>query len=89
MEAMGGLSMAELLMSEIGRLRSRGVELVLAWSFPGSANYKTLRKAGFIPLPQRVRPIRIWFGNKPQSAVASCANDRSQWYLSYLDSDTV
>jgi GNAT superfamily N-acetyltransferase len=89
MEAMGGLYMAELLMSEIGRLRSRGVELVLAWSFPGSANYKTLRKAGFIPLPQRVRPIRIWFGNKPQSAVASCANDRSQWYLSYLDSDTV
>ena len=89
MEALGGSSMVELLMSEIGRLRSRGVELVLAWSFPWSPNYRVLRKAGFMPLPQRVRPIRIWFGNKPQSAVAACANDPSQWYLSYLDSDTV
>ena len=89
MEALGGLSMAELLMSEIGRLRSRGVELILAWSFPGSLNYKTLRKAGFMPLPQRFRPIRIWFGNKPQCAVAAKAIDHSQWYLSYLDSDTV
>lgn len=89
MEALGGASLRELLMSELGRLRDRGVEIVLAWSFPWSPNYSALRGAGFLPFPQRLRPIRIWFGSRPKTSAAACANDSRQWYLSYLDSDTV
>jgi len=89
MEAMGGTALRELLMSEIGRLRARGVEMVLAWCFPWSPNYGVLRSAGFIPLPQSMRPTRIWFGTRPHTENAACSNITQQWYLSYLDSDTV
>lgn len=89
MEGLGGESLQALLRSELGRLRNRGVEMVLAWSFPWSPNYGSLRRAGFLPLPERLRPIRIWFGGRPQTAIAGCANEAAHWYLSYLDSDTV
>lgn len=89
MEALGGPSLQPLLMSELGRLASHGVEIALAWSFPWSPNYRSLRKAGFMPLPERLRPIRIWFGSTPKTAQADRANREGQWYLSYLDSDTV
>lgn len=89
MEALGGSSLEPLVMSELGRLATRGVELALAWSFPWSPNYRTLRKAGFVPLPERLRPIQIWFGSKPKSGLAAPADQQDQWYLSYLDSDTV
>jgi GNAT superfamily N-acetyltransferase len=62
MEALGGPGLEQLLMSELGRVMSRGAEIALAWSYPWSPNYNVLRKAGFFPLPQRLRPIHIWFG---------------------------
>lgn len=89
MEALGGPSLLPLLMSELGRLASRGIEVALAWSFPWSPNYRDLRRAGFLPLPERLRPIRIWFGSAPKTRQAGRANGGRQWYLSYLDSDTV
>ncbi|WP_420024732.1 GNAT family N-acetyltransferase (plasmid) [Cereibacter azotoformans] len=89
MEALGGASMKALLKSELGRMAAQGVEIVLAWSFPWSPNYHVLRNTGFLPMPERFRPIRIWFGSAPKTAAASPANQSGQWYLSYLDSDTV
>jgi len=89
MEAMGGNTLPAMLNSEMARLRTGGTELVLAWSYPWSPNYKTLRACGFYPLPERLRPIRIWFGARPSSALGICAQQRENWYLSYLDSDTV
>lgn len=89
LEAMGHSDLDGLLASELGRLRDRGVEVVLAWSFPWSANYRSLRKAGFFPLPERLRPIQIWFGSRPQSTISAPAGDTKNWYLSYLDSDTI
>ncbi|WP_370195800.1 MULTISPECIES: N-acetyltransferase family protein [Aurantimonas] len=89
MEALGGAALQPLVMSELGRLASRGVEVALAWSFPWSPNYRNLRKAGFVPLPERMRPIRIWFGSTPKTGSAARADQQGQWYLSYLDSDTV
>jgi GNAT superfamily N-acetyltransferase len=89
MEALGEPSLQPLLMSELGRLASRGIEIALAWSFPRSPNYRALRNAGFVPLPERLRPIRIWFGSTPKTKLADRANREGQWYLSYLDSDTV
>ena len=89
MEALGDSALQPLLMSELGRMASRGVEIALAWSFPWSPNYRALRKAGFVHLPERLRPIRIWFGSAPKTAAAERAKHTHQWYLSYLDSDTV
>lgn len=89
MEALGETTLQPLLMSELGRLASRGVEIALAWSFPWSPNYAALRKAGFMPLPERLRPICIWFGTAPKTGRAERADHEGQWYLSYLDSDTV
>lgn len=89
LEAMGHADLDELLASEMGRLRDRGVELALAWSYPWSANYQSLRKVGFFPLPERLRPIQIWFGSRAFSPTTSAAEETRNWYLSYLDSDTV
>lgn len=89
MEAFGGNDLRGLIASELGRLSDQGTELVLAWSYPWSPNYSALRKSGFIPLPDRLRPIRIWAGTSPVSEVGASASLKSNWYLSYLDSDTV
>jgi GNAT superfamily N-acetyltransferase len=89
MEAMGGADLQGMLVSELAKLRDRGVEISLAWALPGSPNYIALRKAGFMPFPERLRPISIWFGGRPITPTAQPALDRKNWYLSYLDSDTV
>jgi GNAT superfamily N-acetyltransferase len=89
MEALGGPRLKEILNSELGRMRANGTEMALAWAFPSSPNYRVLRGAGFIPLPEMLRPIRVWFGTAPKSAAAADANTTSNWYISYLDSDTV
>lgn len=89
MEALGQSSLEPLLMSELGRLTARGAEIALTWSYPWSPNYRTLRKAGFMPLPERLRPIHIWFGGTPKTDRAMRSNQFGQWFLSYLDSDTV
>ena len=89
MEALGQRDLELLLMSELGRMASRGIEIALTWSYPWSANFRSLRKAGFWPLPERFRPIHIWFGCTPKTDLAFRANKKEHWYLSYLDSDTV
>ena len=89
MEALGESALLPLLMSEIGRLTARGVEIALAWSYPWSPNYRTFLKAGFVPLPEFLRPIRIWFGCTPKSPYAQQAILPELWYLSYLNSDGI
>lgn len=89
MEAFGGNDLGPLISSELGRLSDWGAELALAWSYPWSPNYSALRKCGFLPLPERLRPIKMWVGASPISKRGAAASIKSNWYLSYLDSDTV
>lgn len=90
MEAMGEPgALKDMLTSELARLRDQGAEAALAYAYPWSPNYRALRRAGFVPLPERLRPIRIWFGSFALNARSRTALDRRSWYLSYLDSDTV
>lgn len=89
MEAFGEKDLRSLISSELGYLSDRGTELVLAWSYPWSPNYATLRKCGFLPLPERLRPIKIYVGASPISDKGAPALSKSNWYLSYLDSDTI
>ncbi|HEX3593848.1 MAG TPA: GNAT family N-acetyltransferase [Polyangiaceae bacterium] len=71
-------------------LQSEGADVALAWNLAHSRNHRVFRRAGFVPFPERLRPIELHFGARsfehpPNVAVA----DRKSWYLSYLDSDTV
>ena len=85
---MGGLP--ALLRDELARAAAEGAEVALAWcprTAPARAAY---RRAGFLPLPDRLRPIEVHFGARalvPQAAAAVA--DGSKWFVSYLDSDTV
>ena len=87
MEAIGGNNLADVLRSELGWMRQQNAEVVLAWCFPWSPNYRAFRRAGFYPFPRRLRPIKFLFGCRAHNTIGEMANDRANWYLSYLDSD--
>lgn len=71
-------------------LHLAGADLVLAWSRPGSPSAKLLRCKGYLPAPERLRPIDLHFGYRTLCG-AELANIPAEpaWDLSYLDSDTV
>lgn len=67
-----------------------GVEVVLAWNFEHSPNHAAYQSSGFWELPERLRPVELHFGARsltPPDGANIC--NRRNWYLSYLDSDTV
>lgn len=81
--------LTNLLLSELARAASDGAEVALAWCPRTAPNYAAYRRAGFLPVPSRLRPIEINFGAQalvPESAAAVAPDAR--WYVSYLDSDT-
>ncbi len=79
-----------LLQLAISDMRRQKTDAILAWAAPHAPNYRVFRKAGFLPMPDRIRPIHLYFGGKPLSAWTAPVMTRPQdWYLSYLDSDTV
>ena len=82
-------SLAELLSSELSRAAHQGAEAALAWCPKRAPNYRAYRKAGFIRVPPKLRPIEINFGARAlvQEAAAFAAPD-APWYVSFLDSDT-
>lgn len=93
MEAIGTAeSLSPLIASSLRRIAAAGADAALAWCLPGSPNYAAYRKAGFYPLPAKLRPIILNFGARPlraEAEEAAAVVDRSGWYISYLDSDTV
>ena len=69
---------------------SAGVDVVLAWCFPHSNNYKQYRANGFYNLPQKLQPIKLFFGaNNFNEKNNETFFDKKNWYISYADSDTV
>jgi GNAT superfamily N-acetyltransferase len=74
----------------VAELRNRGADMVLAWALPGGDARRALTSVGFVPLPERVRPVQLHFGARALSgAIAPEMTERGRWNLSYLDSDTV
>lgn len=66
------------------------VDLIFAWCFNHSPNRRTFRKNGFFSLPERISPIELHFGAKVEAKPeCAAARLRANWYLSYMDSDTV
>ncbi len=71
-------------------MNAERTDAVLAWNLSHSPNQRAFSKAGFVPLPERLRPIELHFGVAPlHGREGEAAVDRRSWYLSYLDSDTV
>jgi hypothetical protein len=82
-------TLAGLLLSELARAASQGAEAALAWCPKRAPNYRAYRKAGFLPVPARLRPIEINFGARAlTSGAAAAAAPGAHWYVSFLDSDT-
>lgn len=81
--------LVRLLKSELGRATEMGAEAALAWCPKTAPNYRAYRRAGFLSVPARLRPIEINFGARALtvSSAAAAAPD-ARWYLSFLDSDT-
>lgn len=81
---------AHLMWAVLHGMRRAGADAALAWNFKHSANHSDYRNVGFLPLPERLRPIELHFGVLPLDAAdAPTLCSRDSWYLSYCDSDTV
>ena len=79
-----------LLATAVRAMAAEGADAVLAWSLDHAPNHGVYRRAGFLPMPERLRPIQLNFGVRAlDPALAPLAADVRSWYLSYADSDTV
>lgn len=85
-EAPGSAVAAPLLAEALRAMRAAGTEMAMAWSLPGTVTHGTLRRLGFLSLPERVRPIELHFGCAP---LARPRPHPASWFISYSDSDTV
>ena len=81
---------AALLAECLRRMSADGADAVLAWAFRHAPNAKAYSKVGFVPLPERLRPIELHIGVRPlDESLTKVLSDRRNWYISYCDSDTV
>ena len=65
------------------------VDAILAWCPAHAPNHAAYRRRGFWPLPGKLRPIQLHFGYKPLLTGEQPVLSALDWYVSYLDSDTV
>lgn len=66
-----------------------GADSILAWSMRHSPNFPVYTRHGFVPLPEKMRPIELHVGVRAfDPTVASIVERRESWYFSYLDGDT-
>lgn len=71
-------------------LKNNNCDAVLAWNFDHSPNHSAYKTNGFLPLPEKVRPIELHFGVRVfNQDLKNILSNRKNWYLSYFDSDTV
>ena len=69
--------------------RKHKVDVVLAWSIPGTFNHASYKKSGYYRLPEKLRPQKLFVGARVfDPAKANLIGDFKNWYLSYSDSDT-
>lgn len=79
-----------LLKFAVNELIKQKSDCILSWCMEHSPNYNSYRKNGFYNLPERFRPIELHFGVRSfDEKYFEIVNKRSNWYLSYSDSDTV
>lgn len=81
---------SQLLNYAIKEIKNENADLILAWCFDHSPNYKTFKTSHFFKLPEKFRPIELHFGARAfDDQFKAIIYKRENWYLSYSDSDTV
>jgi GNAT superfamily N-acetyltransferase len=81
---------AALLAESLRRMAADLADVALAWCFSHSPNARAHSKVGFVPLPERLRPIELHFGVRVlDESLTEVLTDRGNWYISYCNSDTV
>jgi GNAT superfamily N-acetyltransferase len=90
-EAIGeAATVTDIAREAMRHYQAQGAEIALAWSIEGNPIRRALTSAGFLPFADRLRPIEINAGARRRDAdVHQHFADRSAWFLSYSDSDTV
>jgi GNAT superfamily N-acetyltransferase len=78
-----------LLHRALVAMRDARADVALAWCFPHSPSFTTYLACGFVPFPERFRPVELHVGARSLAAATPTVRDRRAWYISYLDSDTV
>jgi len=79
-----------LLRRALARMTEARADVALAWCMPHAPTYPAFRRAGFLPVPWRFLPIQLHFGVRALvPGIADMVQDQKNWYVSYLDSDTV
>lgn len=79
-----------LLRHMIKEMKHRGADLVFAWSMPRSFSRAIYSRSRFLPFPSRIRPVELHLGYRTFGDLSNdFLNDRSDFGISYLDSDTV
>lgn len=80
----------ELLRNAAHNMRKQKADVILSWCFSHSPNFGAYKRNGFLNLPEKLRPIELHFGARSfDESLDDIIHNRSDWYLSYSDSDTV
>jgi hypothetical protein len=81
---------ALLLSRAVREMAAARADAILAWCFSHSPNFGAYALNGFFPLPEKMRPIELHAGVRAfDTKIDAIVRERSNWYMSYLDSDTV
>lgn len=80
-------SLARLLRHELAAGARAGAEAALCWCPATAPNQRAYRKAGFLSIPERLRPVHTYHGVKPLGPLPARATSTDGWYISLLDSD--
>jgi hypothetical protein len=80
-----------VLLREAGdELRRAGCDAILAWSYDHGPNYTSFRECNFFPLPEKLRPTRVFMVSEPMTkGAARLTTERTNWYVSFADLDVV
>lgn len=78
-----------LLNASARLFRREKVDVVLTWCLPHSFNYPAYRQSGYYPMPEKVRPQKLYLGVRSfREAQQDLLSQPANWYISYSDSDT-
>jgi hypothetical protein len=79
-----------LLKYAVHEIKNEKADCILSWCFAHSPNFSNFKKAFFLTMPEKFRPIELHFGARCfNDSLKDVINTRANWYLSYSDSDTV
>lgn len=82
-------ALRELFRYALAECIEQKADVLLAWCLEHSPNYRVYRQAGFLPFPEKIRPIELHFGYRSLASDGDLDLSFKDWYLSYLDTDTV